>query len=55
MKIKSDMCVSCGACVGTCPVNAISFGSDGKAVIDQNICVKCGACANVCPVSAIAE
>ena len=32
--IISDDCVSCGACVAECPVNAISEG-DGKMVIDR--------------------
>ena len=54
MTIDRETCVGCGACVGTCPANAISL-NDGKAVIDQDICVKCGACADTCPVSAIHE
>ncbi|MBE5758146.1 MAG: 4Fe-4S dicluster domain-containing protein [Clostridiales bacterium] len=54
MTIDRETCVGCGACVGTCPVNAISL-NDGKAVIDQDVCVKCGACAQTCPVSAIHE
>lgn len=54
MVINKDTCIGCGACVGTCPVNAISL-DDGKAVIDQDTCVKCGACKEACPVSAISE
>ena len=50
----SDDCMSCGACAGECPVNAISEG-DGKYVIDAGTCISCGACAGVCPVSAPAE
>ncbi len=50
----SDDCISCGACAGECPVNAISEG-DGKYVIDAGTCISCGACAGVCPVSAPAE
>lgn len=48
----SDKCVSCGACVSACPVEAISEG-EGKYVIDADKCVDCGACAGECPVSAI--
>lgn len=55
MKIDGNACISCGACVGTCPVNAISFNAEGKAEINQETCIKCGACAGVCPVSAISE
>ncbi len=47
----TDDCISCGACAGECPVNAISEG-DGKYVIDADECIECGACADVCPVGA---
>lgn len=47
----SDDCISCGACQGECPVNAISEG-DGKFVIDPDTCIDCGSCAGVCPVGA---
>ena len=49
--IISDECISCGACVGDCPVEAISEGED-KFVIDAEKCIDCGACADVCPVGA---
>lgn len=49
----SDDCVSCGACVSECPVDAISEGSD-KYVIDADACTDCGACAEACPSEAIA-
>ncbi len=47
----TDDCICCGACAGSCPVNAISEG-DGKYVIDADACIECGACANDCPVGA---
>lgn len=47
-----DECISCGACVGECPVEAISEGDD-KYVIDADTCTDCGACVDVCPTSAI--
>ena len=49
--IIDDACISCGACTGECPVNAISEG-DGKYVIDAETCIECGACEGVCPVDA---
>lgn len=48
----SDDCISCGACVGVCPVAAISEG-ESHYEIDADMCVECGACAAGCPVSAI--
>ncbi|MCI5982820.1 MAG: DUF362 domain-containing protein [Marinilabiliaceae bacterium] len=52
-KITSD-CVSCGTCVGECPVEAISEG-EGQYVINPDICLSCGTCAGVCPSGAIVE
>ena len=50
----SDACVGCGACMGECPVGAISEG-EGVCVIDADTCISCGACAGVCPVGAPQE
>lgn len=50
----TDACISCGACVDTCPVSAISEGDD-KYVIDADVCIDCGACADSCPTEAIEE
>ena len=44
-------CTGCRACVSTphgCPVEAISFGEDGKVIIDQEKCVGCGLCKDRC-------
>lgn len=49
--VISDECISCGACAGTCPVEAISEG-DGKYVVADD-CIDCGACEDACPVGAI--
>ena len=51
--VDKTKCIGCGVCVGICPVGAISFGADGKAVIDKNICIKCHTCESACPVGAI--
>ena len=53
MKI-TDECLSCGACIDECPVEAISEG-DLVYVIDPNLCVECEGhadsplCVDVCP------
>ena len=51
--VNSDECLSCGACVDTCPVSAISM--EDKAVINADECIDCGACEAGCPASAISE
>jgi len=40
---KALNCISCGGCVGTCPVGAISI-SDGQLKIDSNLCTHCKKC-----------
>jgi ferredoxin len=52
--VISDECVSCGTCAASCPVNAISEGSE-HYIIDPETCISCGTCAGDCPVSAISE
>lgn len=44
-------CIGCKQCapqVNGCPVEAISFGDDGKVIINQETCVGCGICKNRC-------
>ncbi len=47
----TDACISCGACEGECPVNAISQGTDHYEISDE--CIDCGACKDACPTDAI--
>ena len=50
----TDECISCGACAGGCPCDAI-FEGDAHYEIDADKCCDCGACAAGCPVEAIVE
>lgn len=52
--IDKNGCVGCGACIETCPVEALSMVND-KAQCDGNTCVDCGACISACPVGAITQ
>ena len=51
-KISED-CVSCGACVSSCPVEAIQDGASHYEITDA--CVECGACTETCPMDAISQ
>ena len=51
-KINKQRCVSCRACIQTCP-GATKIGEDGKAeIIDQEKLEQCGG-ESVCPMGAI--
>jgi ferredoxin len=52
--VDADACVSCEACVGTCPVEAILV-DNGKAKINADTCIECGSCVSACPVGAISQ
>ncbi len=49
----TDACIACGACIDSCPVEAISEGDIYS--IDADKCIDCGACADACPVDAPTE
>ena len=50
--VDGGTCTGCGACVDSCPSEAIEM-VDGKAVVDAEKCVDCGVCVDECPVEAI--
>jgi ferredoxin len=51
MKVIIDKCMHCGACVGTCPQNAI-YLNDVFLTFNEK-CNKCGLCVKTCPVGAL--
>jgi len=50
----NDACTGCEACIGSCPVEAIS-AKGGKCEIDADTCIDCAACVPDCPIDAIVE
>jgi Fe-S-cluster-containing hydrogenase component 2 len=55
VEIDSEKCMSCGACVTLCPVEAITMDEDATVVINKEKCIgsTCGACVDACPARAI--
>jgi len=43
----------CGACVGTCPANALTLDETVVRVNDD--CIHCGLCTVACPVGALED
>ncbi|MCD6549840.1 4Fe-4S binding protein [Candidatus Micrarchaeota archaeon] len=52
VKIDTDKCIYCGACVGVCPVLALRL-KDVVVEWDPEKCVYCGNCEQICPAGAI--
>ena len=50
--IDKELCTGCGACIKTCPFDALSL-HNGKAVVDQSLCSFCADCVHACRVGAI--
>ncbi len=51
VRILSDKCTGCEACISCCPYGAIAV-RDGTATLLES-CTSCGACAGECPTQAI--
>jgi len=46
IRLKKDLCDSCGACVDACIIGAIHLDSGEKKPV---FCIHCGACIEFCP------
>ena len=50
--VKENFCDGLGACLGTCPMDAITEGDDAYEV-NTDRCLGCGVCVPTCPSEAI--
>jgi ferredoxin len=51
---KDDRCTQCGACVTSCPVQALARNPENQHIgFDQDKCIGCGICVKVCPPRAM--
>jgi MinD superfamily P-loop ATPase len=55
IEVDSEKCVSCGACITLCPIEAITMDEDASMVFNQEKCLgsTCSACVDACPARAI--
>ena len=54
IRIDSEKCTGCGACVDVCNVTHVYKMQEDKAVVvSERRCWQCGQCVSVCPVDAI--
>jgi len=51
VSINKEKCNACGACVDSCPVEALKLKD--IAVVDEETCIDCGTCVDECPEGAI--
>ncbi|MBN2319688.1 MAG: 4Fe-4S binding protein [Acidobacteria bacterium] len=52
MIVNHQLCLRCGACVGSCPTNSI-FLHETAFIEFLPTCTECGLCAVICPVGSI--
>lgn len=53
IKIDSDKCTGCGACITVCPHTVIAMNENIAFLANKDRCIECGACSQNCPVNAI--
>ncbi len=55
IQVDHDSCIVCGACIDTCPTNALSLaeGAEPRLEVDEPLCAECSACIPACPVEAL--
>ena len=50
-----ERCTHCGACVTSCPVEALHVERPSQRVLfDRDVCIACGICVKICPPKAMA-
>jgi Fe-S-cluster-containing hydrogenase component 2 len=52
IRINTERCNGCGACVEVCPNGAL-YLVEGRATVEQTLCRDCQACITACPTEAI--
>jgi ferredoxin len=53
IELDRDRCISCGACVSPCPVEAIKQDKDWQVHFNESKCIGCRLCIPACPLRVI--
>ena len=53
LKIDTEKCMDCGACISPCPTKAITFKPDWSIDLNEDKCIACGICVKACPTKAL--
>jgi electron transport complex protein RnfB len=51
--VAPEECISCGACIKRCPVDAIAADENDKSKVERTKCIGCGVCVIGCPTKVI--
>lgn len=51
--VDKTICVACGTCEITCPMDAIKVHKGCFAKVAEDKCVGCGKCEKICPANSI--
>lgn len=52
--VDEQACNGCGDCAVRCPIEAVTIGKYGKAIVNLDRCIGCGICVTSCPSQSIA-
>ena len=53
LKVDSEKCSGCGACVDVCPHAVFRIRGSLATIVERERCMECGACRLNCPSNAI--
>jgi len=53
IEIDYERCISCGACISSCPVQAMKQNPQWEVELSEERCIRCLICVNACPVKAV--
>jgi len=53
IEIDYERCILCGACISSCPVQAMKQNPQWEVELNEERCIRCLICVNACPVKAV--